>query len=93
MTRNPRWAVGVLAASAAALVFSLVQPAAAVDFSGKRIEWIIPFGTGGGSARWARFYAPRPCQASSGIPGCCRKAYAGRQLNQGKQFLRPQGDQ
>jgi len=33
-------------------------PVQAADFSGKRIEWIIPFGTGGGSNSWARFYAP-----------------------------------
>lgn len=32
--------------------------AQAADFSGKTIEWIIPFGTGGGSDVWARYNAP-----------------------------------
>ncbi len=40
----------------AALAFG--GPALAVDFSGKTIEWIIPFKEGGGSDRWARFNAP-----------------------------------
>jgi tripartite-type tricarboxylate transporter receptor subunit TctC len=29
-----------------------------VDFSGKTIEWVIPFSEGGGSDVWARFLAP-----------------------------------
>ncbi|HXF52660.1 MAG TPA: tricarboxylate transporter, partial [Hyphomicrobiaceae bacterium] len=33
-------------------------PAGAVDFSGKTIEWVIPFGVAGGSDVWARFNAP-----------------------------------
>ena len=51
--------------------------APAVDFEGKRIEWIIPFKEGGGSDTWARFYAPllsanlpgRPVIAVKNIPG------------------------
>ena len=31
---------------------------AEVDFSGKTIEWVIPFKQGGGSDTWARFNAP-----------------------------------
>ena len=31
---------------------------AEVSFEGETIEWIIPFGTGGGSDTWARFNAP-----------------------------------
>jgi tripartite-type tricarboxylate transporter receptor subunit TctC len=31
---------------------------AEVSFAGQTIEWIIPFGTGGGSDTWARFNAP-----------------------------------
>ena len=38
----------------------------AADFSGKRIEWIIPFKEGGGSDTWARFYAP---QIAGNLPG------------------------
>ena len=41
-------------------------PAPAVDFKGKRIEWIIPFKEGGGSDTWARFYAPL---LSASLPG------------------------
>jgi tripartite-type tricarboxylate transporter receptor subunit TctC len=45
-----------------AVVFALVLVAPAVqaevDFSGKTIEWIIPFQVGGGSDVWARLYAP-----------------------------------
>ena len=49
-----------LALAGAALTLGTVAtPVAAADFSGKRIEWIIPYGTGGGSNRWARFYQPR----------------------------------
>jgi tripartite-type tricarboxylate transporter receptor subunit TctC len=32
--------------------------APAADFSGETVEWIIPFGEGGGSDVWARFLAP-----------------------------------
>ncbi len=34
------------------------QPVEAADFSGKTIEIIVPAGAGGGTDRWARFYAP-----------------------------------
>ena len=34
----------------------LAGPAQAADFSGKRIEWIIPFQEGGGTDVWARFF-------------------------------------
>jgi tripartite-type tricarboxylate transporter receptor subunit TctC len=34
----------------------LSGPALAADFSGKRIEWIIPFQEGGGTDVWARFF-------------------------------------
>lgn len=39
---------------------------AAVDFSGERIEWIVPFKEGGGSDTWARFFAP---MISENLPG------------------------
>jgi len=52
-----RGALGLFAAASASL--TLAAPAQAqVDFSGRTIEWIIPFGTGGGSDTWARFNAP-----------------------------------
>lgn len=43
-------------------------PVFAVDFSGKRIEWIIPFKEGGGSDTWARFYAPLLAENLPGKP-------------------------
>jgi tripartite-type tricarboxylate transporter receptor subunit TctC len=52
--RPARILCAALALSAAAL--SGAAPAA--DFSGKTIEWTIPFTTGGGSDVWARFFAP-----------------------------------
>ena len=50
---------------------------AQVDFSGKTIEWIIPFQQGGGSDTWARFNAPflskylpgRPVVIVRNVPG------------------------
>ena len=47
------------------------------DFSKKTIEWIIPFGVGGGSDVWARLYAPflqkylpgNPVVAVKNMPG------------------------
>jgi tripartite-type tricarboxylate transporter receptor subunit TctC len=50
-----------MAAAAAAAVSVAIAPAPAsaqVDFTGETIEWIIPYGTGGGSDVWARFNAP-----------------------------------
>jgi tripartite-type tricarboxylate transporter receptor subunit TctC len=43
-------------------------PAQAADFAGKTVEWIIPFGVGGGSDKWARFYAPWIGKALPGEP-------------------------
>ncbi len=52
-----RAALGALAVTAATLALPGTAQAQ-VDFSGQTIEWIIPFGTGGGSDTWARFNAP-----------------------------------
>ncbi|MEO1328787.1 MAG: tripartite tricarboxylate transporter substrate-binding protein [Pseudomonadota bacterium] len=41
---------------------------AEVDFSGETIDWIIPFSEGGGSDKWARFYAPLLSEALPGQP-------------------------
>ena len=64
-----RVALGVVAAGAAAIM----SPAFAgghggVDFSGKTIEFVIPFSESGGSARWANFYAPLLSEAMPGNP-------------------------
>lgn len=62
---------------AIALSFIAVPNAFSVDFSGKTIEWIIPFDVGGGSDVWARLYAPflhkylpgNPVVAIKNMPG------------------------
>ena len=56
------------ALAGAAALFSILPAATAADFSGKRIEFVIPFGTGGGSDVWARFLAPRLGEALPGKP-------------------------
>ena len=60
--------VGNIILAAVFTVFSFVLPANAADFAGKTIEWIIPFGEGGGSDKWARFYAPLLAQELPGKP-------------------------
>ncbi|MDU8945432.1 tricarboxylate transporter [Ovoidimarina sediminis] len=60
------------AVAAAGLAFSM-SPAVAgghggVDFSGKTVEFVIPFSESGGSARWANFYAPLLSEALPGNP-------------------------
>lgn len=51
-------------------VFALALPATgkAADFSGKTIEFTIPFNTGGGSDVWARFFAPLIAEQLPGKP-------------------------
>ena len=57
----------VFAAMLAALAI-VAGPVRAADFAGKTIEWIIPFKEGGGSDKWARFYAPMLSDALPGKP-------------------------
>ncbi len=66
---------------ALAFALLLIAPAShaadAVDFSGKKITWIIPFKVGGGSDVWSRLYAPffkkylpgNPIVAVKNMPG------------------------
>ena len=66
-----RKTIGLTSLSAAIIAAAFCtapQPAFAVDFSGKTIEWVIPFGVGGGSDKWARFYAPLLSDALPGKP-------------------------
>ena len=57
--------------------FLAVPTSQGADFSHKTIEWIIPFGVGGGSDVWARLYAPffqkylpgNPVVAVKNMPG------------------------
>ena len=83
----------LLAAGAAAGMLLGAQSASAqsVDFSGKRIEWIIPFGTGGGSNRWARFYAPWLQKALPGNPVVAVKNIPGASSTKGTNYFARRG--
>ena len=54
---SARLAVALLLTPLLALAPASVR-AEEADFSGKTVEWIVPFKPGGGTDRWARFYAP-----------------------------------
>jgi hypothetical protein len=57
------------AGGAVAMVAGLAtMPVSAQDYSGKTIEYVIPFSESGGSARWANFYAPLLGEALPGNP-------------------------
>jgi len=64
-------------AMAITITIITVPSAFSVDFSGKTIEWIIPFDVGGGSDVWARLYSPflhkylrgNPVVAIKNMPG------------------------
>lgn len=58
-----RLALGLMAAT-----FMTAPAAAEVDFSGKTIEWVIPFSETGGSAKWANFFAPLLAEELPGNP-------------------------
>jgi len=68
MQQKPLILAGVAACLAGAPLASLSTPAFAVDFAGKTLEFIIPFGVAGGSDKWARFYAPLMSRALPGQP-------------------------
>jgi len=56
---NRRTICTAVLAAAVVVAAGLSTPAsAAADFSGKTIEFVIPFSAGGGSDTWARFNAP-----------------------------------
>lgn len=65
MTRR---AVFGLVAGTSAVGFLSGAVAQEVDFSGKTVEFVIPFSESGGSARWANFYAPLLSEALPGNP-------------------------
>ncbi|MDA0652121.1 MAG: tricarboxylate transporter [Proteobacteria bacterium] len=92
MTKRPliTIAIGGLAA-AAMMVASLPAAAQDVDFSGKRVEWIIPYGTGGGSNRWARFYVPWLQKALPGNPVVAVKNMPGASSTKGTNYFARRG--
>ncbi len=81
------------AAVLGAAALAVPQPVAAqsVDFAGKRIEWIIPYGTGGGSNRWARFYVPWLQKALPGNPVVAVKNMPGASSTKGTNFFARRG--
>jgi tripartite-type tricarboxylate transporter receptor subunit TctC len=84
LTRAMSLAV-LLTAGAVASMFP--QKAAAVDLSGKTVEWIIPFGEGGGSDKWARFYAPLLSDALPGSPNVVVKNMPGAGSTKGANWF------
>ncbi len=76
-----------LAATAGGLLAVTAAPAQAVDLAGETIEWIIPFSEGGGSDRWARFYAPLLSEALPGQPVVVVKNMPGAGSTKGANYF------
>lgn len=76
-------------------IFFLTAQVFAADFSGKTIEWIIPFKEGGGSDKWSRFYAPWFSENLEGNPNVIVKNVPGagstKGANQFAQKAKPNG--
>lgn len=78
---------------AAATLFTtgLSAPAMAeVDFSGKTIEWVIPFSETGGSAKWANFFAPLLSEELPGKPTVVVKFMPGAGSTKGANWFQEQ---
>lgn len=73
------------------MAVSAIAPAAAeVDFSGKTIEWTIPFSETGGSAKWANFFAPLLSEAMPGNPNVVVKFMPGAGSTKGANWFQNQ---
>lgn len=79
-----RFAAALLAA------FMLTAPSHAADYSGKTVEWIIPFSETGGSAKWANFYAPLLSEALPGKPTVVVKFMPGAGSTKGANWFQEQ---
>ena len=76
---------------AAFIATTMVMPAKAdVDFSGKTIEWVIPFSETGGSAKWANFFAPLLSEALPGNPNVITKFMPGAGSTKGANWFQKQ---
>ncbi len=76
------------ATAIAALAATAVSaPALAADFAGKTITWVIPFKEGGGSDKWARFYAPLLSEALPGKPAVVVKNMPGAGSTKGANWF------
>lgn len=77
ITRRTLMAGGAALASAPVVAQAQTRADSRVDFSGRTLEWVIPFAEGGGSDVWARFLAPflsrhmpgRPTIIIRNVPG------------------------
>ena len=67
MSTFRKLSLGVAVACATTLS-AFAGTVSAQDFSGKTVEWTIPFGVGGGTDVWARFFAPQFAEALPGQP-------------------------
>ncbi|MEL6477882.1 MAG: tricarboxylate transporter [Pseudomonadota bacterium] len=83
-----RVAFGLVAAAAAA--FTMPSTSAALDLSGKTVEWVIPFSETGGSAKWANFYAPLLSEALPGQPTVVVKFMPGAGSTKGANWFQKQ---
>lgn len=69
----------------------IAAPAMAeVDFSGKTVEWIIPFSETGGSAKWANFFAPLLAEELPGNPTVVVKFMPGAGSTKGANWFQNQ---
>lgn len=79
------------AISLAVAAATFTAPAsAAVDFSGKTIEWVIPFSETGGSAKWANFFAPLLSDELPGKPTVVVKFMPGAGSTKGANWFQKQ---
>ncbi|WP_417526273.1 tricarboxylate transporter [Marinovum sp.] len=75
---------------AAAALFTATAASAEVDFSGKTIEWVIPFSETGGSAKWANFFAPLLSEQLPGNPTVVVKFMPGAGSTKGANWFQEQ---
>lgn len=74
-----------------AAVVAFFRPAVAeIDFSGKTIEWVIPFSETGGSAKWANFFAPLLSEELPGKPTVVVKFMPGAGGTKGANWFQKQ---
>lgn len=79
-----------LATSVAAIALMAGPALAEVDFSGKTIEWVIPFSETGGSAKWANFFAPLLSEELPGNPTVVVKFMPGAASTKGANWFQEQ---
>ena len=88
MTILDRLTRRTLMAVTATAAVALAAPALAqTSFEGETVEWIIPFSEGGGSDKWARFYAPLLSEALPGNPTIVVKNMPGAGSTKGANFF------